>query len=211
MRAMGAERYEVVIVNAKTQEQTIREWRAPDLVKSVQWLMRMNARGADIYVRPLDGPELMLVGGLDAEKLEQMRSRGLTPAAVIETAPGRLQAWVKLSEHPLPEGLRQTAVPALARIFPKVGEHGRLAGFTNQQVEASRAGRQSYVLARETPGDVAPAARPYLKAMEQLLREHAAERERLAQDERERLIQAERLRLMQVEQAARAPGRHLDR
>jgi hypothetical protein len=205
--AMGAERYEVVIVNAKTRKQTTREWRTPDLVKSVKWLKRMNAQGGDIYVRPLDGPEMMLVDELNAGALERMRSKGLAPAAVIETVPGRLQAWVKLSDHPLPERLRQTAVSGLARIFPKVSEHGRLAGFTNQQVEANPVGRQLYVLAREMPGKVALAAGPYLDAIDRLLCEHAAERRRLAQVERERLIQAERQRLLQVEKAPHAPRR----
>ena len=197
----------MVIVNAKTRQQTTREWRTPDLVKSVKWLKRMNAQGSDIYIRPLGGPELMLVDGLDSQALERIRNKGLVPAAVIEPAPGRLQAWVKLSDHSLPEALRQTAVSALARIFPKVGEHGRLAGFTNQQDEGSRAGRQLYVLVREATGNVAPAARPYLEAIDRLIREHGAERQRLAQVEREQLIQVERLRLMQVAKATRAPGR----
>jgi hypothetical protein len=205
--AMGAERYEVVIVNPKTRKRTTREWRISDLVNSVKWLKRMNAQGSDIYIRPLDGPELMLADGLDAQTLEQIRSEGLEPAAVIQTAPGRFQAWVKLSDNPLPEKLRKPAVSGLASIFPKVGEHGRLAGFANQQIEANWAGRQLYVLARETTGIVAPAARSYLDAMERLIREHAAERQRLAQVERERLLQVERVRLTQVEGAGRAPRR----
>lgn len=202
---MGAERYQVVIVNAKTRKQTIREWRAPDLVYSVKWLKRMNAQGGDIFIRPLDGPELMLVGGLDAQALAQIRSKGLAPAAVIETSPGRLEAWVKLSDHPLPEGLRQKAVSGLMRVFPQTGQHGRLAGFTNQRGEANPPVRQSYVIARESTGKVALAARPYLDAMERLIREHAAERQRLAQVESERLIQLERQRLVQVEKTIRAP------
>jgi hypothetical protein len=205
--AMGAERYEVVIINAKTKKQTTREWRTPDLVKSVNWLKRMNAQGSDIYIRPLGGPELMLVDGLDTQQLERIRGKGLAPAAVIETAPGQFEAWVKLSDFPLPESLRQTVLLGLARNFPRAGQLGRLAGFTNQQSEANRAGQQSYVLAREATGRVAPFARPYLEAIERLVREHAIERQRLAQVERERLIQIERQQLVQIEKAMRAPSR----
>jgi RepB DNA-primase from phage plasmid len=196
---MGAARYEVVVVNAKTSKPLTREWATSELLKSVKWLKRMNAQGSDIYIRPLDGPELMLVDGLDAETLERIRSQGLAPAAVIETAPGRLQAWVKLSDRPLPAELRKPAVLGLARVFPEVGELGRLAGFTNQLAEANKVGRHSYVLARETTGNVAPSAQPYLDAVDRLLREHAAERQRLAQVDEQRAAQ--------VEKAMRAPHR----
>lgn len=210
--AMGAARYEVVIVNAKTSKRLTRECATSELLKSVKWLKRMNAQRSDIYIRPLDGPELMLVDGLDAGTLERIRSQGLAPAAVIETAPGRLQAWVKLSDSSLPEELRKPAVSGLARIFPKIGEHGRLAGFTNQQVEAHPAGRQSFVLARETTGKVAPAARPYLDAIDRLVREHAAEMQLLAQAaERQRFIQIQRQQLVKVEKATRPPRRDVHR
>jgi hypothetical protein len=189
---MGAERYEVVIDNARTRKQSTRAWGTSELLKSVKWLKRMNAQGGDIYIRPLDGPELMLVDGLDAEALDGFRSKGLAPAAVIETMPGLLQAWVKLSDHPLQEGLRKPAISGLARIFPKVGEHGRLAGFTNQQVEANRAGRQSYVLVLDATGKVAPSAQPYLDAIDRLLREHAYKKQQLAHVEKQRVAQVEK-------------------
>lgn len=184
-------------------------------MKSVKWLKRMNAQGSDIYIRPIDGPELMLADGLDAESLERIRSKGLAPAAVIETAPGCFQAWVKLSDRPVPEEQRQPAASGLARMFPKVGEHGRLAGFANQQVAANPAGRQSYVLAREATGKVAPSARAYLDAIDRLLRGHAVGRQRTAQFERERLdqvgrqrlVQGERDRLVHGEKDLRAPRR----
>lgn len=206
--AMGAERYEVVVVDAETRKQSTRAWGTSELLTSVKWLKRMNAKGGDIYIRPLDGPELILIDRLDAQALERIRSKGLAPAAVIETAPGCFQAWVKLSDRPLSEGLRKPAISGLERMFPKVGEHGRLAGFTNQEVEANRGGRQSYVLARQATGKVAPAARAYLDVIERLLREHSAERERLIQAERERMVQVEKERLVKVGKAG--PTQHRD-
>jgi hypothetical protein len=169
--AMGAERYEIVIVSAKTGRQTKREWSASELVKGVRWLKRMNAQGGDIHLRPLDGPELLLVDAIDAEALKHMHSQGLAPAVTIETSSGRFQAWVKVSDHPLPENLRAPCVAGLARVLPKLGVFGRLAGFTNMNAEPNRAGRQPYVLATEALGKIAPVARQYLSTIELHLRE----------------------------------------
>jgi hypothetical protein len=68
----------------------------------------------------------------------------------------------------------QHAISGLVRVLPKVGQYGRLPGFTNQQIEANRAGRKPYVIAHEATGKVAPAAQPYVAAIEQHLRELAA-------------------------------------
>lgn len=188
--AMGAGRYEVVIVNAKTQRQTKRDWSAAELLKGVTWLKRMNAQGGDIYLRPLDGPELLLVEVINAKELEDMRRQGLTPAMTVETSPGRFQAWVKLSDHPLPEELRKHAVSGLARVLPKVGKHGRLAGFTNQQVQPNPAGHQPFALAHEAAGKVAPAAQPFLAAIDRHLRDVAAAKQRVI--DADKALQAQR-------------------
>jgi hypothetical protein len=173
---MGAERYEVVIVNAQSGRKTKRDWSASELVKGVPWLKRMNAEGSDISLRPLDGPELLLVDALDMDAVKDMHRQGLAPALTIQTSPGRFQAWVKVSEHRLPEGLRKPVVAGVARILPKLGDYGRLAGFTNQKAEHSRAGRYPYVLAHEPTGKIAPAARQYLETQ---LRAVATEKQRL--------------------------------
>jgi hypothetical protein len=187
--AMGAGRYEVVIVNAKTQRQTKRDWSTAELLKGVAWLKRLNAQGGDIYVRPLDGPELLLVDALNAAAVEDMRKRGLAPAITVETSPGLFQVWVKLSDHPLPEELRKHAVSGLARVLPKVGQQGRLAGFTNQQVQPNPAGRQPFALAHEVAGKVALAAQPFLAAIDGHLRELAAEKRRLIDAEKALRVQ----------------------
>lgn len=181
---MGAERYEVVIVSAKTGRRTTREWSPAELLKGATWLKRMNAQGGDIYLRPLDGSALLLVDGLNIAALEEMRKRGLVPAMTVETSPGRFQAWVKLSDHPLPEELRKHAVSGLARILLKVGPYGRLVGFTNQQVDPNKAGRQPFVLTHDATGKVAPAAQSYLADIERHLRELAAEKQRLIDAEK---------------------------
>jgi hypothetical protein len=175
--AMGAERYEVVIVSAKARLQSKRKWNALELVKGVPWLKRMNAQGSDIYLRPLDGPEFMLVDAPNVEAVKDMHRQGLAPSLTIETSPGRFQAWVKISDRPLPERLREAAVADLARGFSKVEQYGRQAGFTNQQAEQNRAGRQPYVIAHEATGKVAPAAQQYLGRFEMHLREVLVEKQ----------------------------------
>jgi hypothetical protein len=174
---MGAERYEIVIVSAKSGRQTKREWNVLELVKGVPWLKRMNAQGGDIYLRPLNGPELLLVDALDAEAVKDMHRQELAPAVTIETSPGRFQAWIKISNRSLSERLRETAVAGTARSFSKVGEYGRLAGFTNQQAESNRTGRQPYVLASDATG-IVEAAQQYLQTIELHLRKVATEKQR---------------------------------
>ena len=186
---MGAERYEIVIVSAKAGRQTKREWNASELVKGVPWLKRMNAQGGDIYLRPLDGPELLLVDALDAEAVKDLHRRGLAPAVTVETNPGRFQAWVKVSDHPVPEKLRERVVAGLARLLPTVCEYGCLAGFTNQQAEPARGGRHPYVLAHDATGKAAAAAQKYLWTIELDLREETGEKQRLFSAEKARRVQ----------------------
>jgi hypothetical protein len=85
-----------------------------------------------------------------------------------------------------PEGLRKHTVSGLVRLLPNVGLHGRLAGFTNQQLGPNREGWQRFVLARGATGKVAPAAATHLAAIERHLRESAAEKQRLIVAEKAR-------------------------
>jgi hypothetical protein len=172
---MGADRYEVVITHAKTGHQTKREWSAAEVMAGVQWLKRLNARGGDILVRPLGGPELHLIASLDADGVEKLRSRGLAPAATVETRPGRFEAWVKLSDHPLPPSLRDALLARLTRGFGDAGLYGRLAGFTNQQADADTAGRHPFALLHNATGHVAEFHRKTLDSLSQQQRPiHAA-------------------------------------
>jgi hypothetical protein len=189
--AMGAERYEVLITNARTGAQIKRVWRAPEILESVAWLKRLNAQSADIYVRPIGGPELLLVESLDAGGVDELDRKGLSPASTTETSDGQFQAWVKLSDRPLPKALRQQAVLALAGALPSIAEYGRLAGFTNQQIERNGTGRHPYVLSRASTGRIAPAAHAYLAAIEKHLRDHGPAKQRR----------------IDVEKVARAPQR----
>jgi hypothetical protein len=148
-----------------------------------------EGRGGDIYLWPIDGRELVLVDALNAEAMKDMHRQGLAPAVTIQISPGRCQAWVKVPDHRLPEGLRKPAVAGLARFFLKGGEHGRLARFTNQKADPNSAGWQPYVLASEATGEIAPPAQQYLRTIELHIREVA--------DEEQRQLAAEKARRRQ--------------
>ena len=164
---MGAERYEVVITHAKTGQQTKREWSAVELMAGVQWLKRLNARGGDILVRPLGGPELRLIASLDPDGVDKLCSRGFVPAVTVETRPGQFDAWVKLADQPLPPAVRDVLLARLTREVGETVQHGRFAGFTNQQAEAKATGLKPFALLHNANGQVAPAVTQYLADLHQ--------------------------------------------
>jgi hypothetical protein len=173
--AMGVEAFEVGIRDAKTGRMLNRSWIRTALERAIAWLKRMNARGNDIYIRPEGDHGLVLIDDLKPEALERMKSDGFAPAAVIETSPGNFQAWVKLSNEPLPADVRRIAARELANKYggdPNSADsrhYGRLAGFTNQKPKHARNGRQPYVLAHDCSGEIARAAQAYLERIEQHL------------------------------------------
>jgi len=144
----------------------------------------MNARGHDVSIRPAGAHSLVLVDGLTRPTLERMGREGWTPAAAIESSPGRYQAWLKLAEAPVSAPVRELAARGLAQHYggdpPSAGRDptGRLAGFTNQEPDHTRAGRQPYVLAHDCPGTAASGAAAYIERIEQRLAEVKAQQER---------------------------------
>jgi hypothetical protein len=140
---MSCARYEVVLIDVKRKKEQRREWTAADLARSVPWLKRMNARGHDVLVAPAGEHALVLLDGLSERMVDAMRKNGFEPAATIQAAPGRVQAWVKLSDHPLPADVHQYAIEGLKRAFGVEGSaamngvHGRLAGFTCEAEEST--------------------------------------------------------------------------
>ena len=68
-----------------------------------------------------------------------LRAQGHQPSVVVETSPGRLQAWIQVSRLPLPSTLATRISRRLAQLYgadlgSAEGRHlGRLAGFTNRK------------------------------------------------------------------------------
>jgi len=160
--AMGCDRYEVGVRDPQRGMLT-RQGTAAELEASVGWLRAMNARGADLFVRPAEPGGLVLVDDVKREALGQMVADGFAPAVVTETNAENHQAWVRLSDGPVTRDIAAEAAWGLAQRYggdgrsADAGHYGRLAGFTNRQPEHTREdGQQPYVLLREARGERAP-------------------------------------------------------
>jgi len=164
LAALGCARYEIG-VHDPARGMLTHEGSADEIVAGIGWLKAMNAQGSDISVRPAGSSGLVLVDDLSARALKELNRDGLTPAAVAETSAGNYQAWVRVSDGPL---LPEIATEAARAVAARYGgdpnsadwrQEGRLAGFTNQQPEHTRAdGQQPYVRLTEARGGNAPAA-----------------------------------------------------
>lgn len=123
-----------------------RLWTAAQLLQepTIRFLRIRNREGCDIYLQPyagnLNAGYILLdldVG--DAHALERMHANGHEPCVVLQTSPGHLQAWVRVSATPLLPAIATAVGKHLARSYggdlaSADWRHlGRLAGFTNQK------------------------------------------------------------------------------
>jgi len=140
LEAMGARVFEVGIRD-KAGRMLIRSWALEKVLEALAWLKRENALGSDIYVRPAGDVSagIVLVDDLTRGALERMRADGLAPACVVETSPGNMQAWIRVSDAPLDPEVATEVAKMLATEYggdPNSADwrhFGRLAGLTNQK------------------------------------------------------------------------------
>jgi hypothetical protein len=154
-----------------------RIWDAALLARGsvVRFLRARNLQGHDIYLLPYAehrnaGYILLDLDHATPEVLSLMCSNGHEPCVMLQTSPGHLQAWIRISTTPLEPAIATSVSKQLAHTYggdlaSTDWRHlGRLAGFTNQK------------LARRNPSGFAPwvkvvAARPVLaSAAQDLLR-----------------------------------------
>lgn len=69
---------------------------------TVSFLRIRNRDGYDVYFRPYAGTDnagyiLLDLDSPDPRVLSRMRAQGHEPSVVLETSPGRLQAWIRVS------------------------------------------------------------------------------------------------------------------
>ena len=134
-----------------------RLWTAAQLVHSatIRFLRVRNCEGCDVYIQPYAGNQnagyiLVDLDRTEPTVVDDMRAHGHDPCVVLQTSPGHLQAWVRLSTSPLEPSVATAAGKRLARLYggdlaSTDWRHlGRLAGFTNQKP------------ARRTPDRYAP-------------------------------------------------------
>jgi len=160
LQAMACDRYEIGLRNIQRGTMILREWTAEEVTHplAMRWLKYLNAHDHDVYIRPLGSVGLILADDLTGTAVEQLTRDGLEPAVVVETSPGNLQAWLRVSETPIAKELATAAARLIAERYhadPNSADwrhFGRLAGFTNRKPEHTRDGRQPYVLLREARG-----------------------------------------------------------
>jgi hypothetical protein len=175
MKAMGCAAIVVRLVDANSGAEEMRHWSGPEMINSIAWLKRMNARGHDVSVRPDGGHGLVLLADLRQADLLRMDERGYRPAAVVEVERGRYQAWIKLAVGPVDGTLRELAAASLSRALGRDGgavamtEFGALAGFTVHGSHPMEGRMAPYALLYESGGGVATAAPAYLERMAQAL------------------------------------------
>ncbi|MEG1323285.1 MAG: relaxase/mobilization nuclease domain-containing protein [Janthinobacterium sp.] len=174
MTALGCAQFIVRLVQARDGKQETRQWSGLELLRSLAWLKRMNARGYDVTLRPAGQHGLVLLDGLQQADLQRLDARGWQSAAVVEVQHGRFQAWIKLSRQPVAYALRHQAASRLASDLCRSGsaitvaEFGALAGLTCHASAMAEAQAARYALLQASSGTVAAAAAPCLERMAHL-------------------------------------------
>jgi hypothetical protein len=162
---MACGNYEVGIFDPDADKMWIKHWTGDEVQKAVGFLKSQNAMGKHIYIRPAGAHALNLIDDLKPETVDRMKAEGYTPALVVETSPGNLQAWLAHGVQ-LPPAHSTQAAKCLAQRFggdPSSADwrhFGRLAGFTNRKPAYQQAnGHYPFVRIREATGAGYPQSR----------------------------------------------------
>ena len=154
LAAMPCRLYEVRLIHNGSRKPYpgVRQWTASQLTDAatVGFLRIRNREGYDVYFRPYAGDHNAGYILLDLDDpapgiLAQLRAKGHDPCVVVETSPGRWQAWIRVSTGPLLPALATRIAKRLAQIYEADRASadwrhlGRLAGFTNRKRERRQA------------------------------------------------------------------------
>lgn len=133
LEALGAARFELVLLHTETGAMDVRRLDAREIVTSLDWLAEKNRSGSEILIRPADH-RFHLVADIPAEGLAAARAAGLEPAAVVRVGE-RYEAWFKDRET-VPVENRPYLSALLAEslgVDPRrsLSDRGHLAGFSS--------------------------------------------------------------------------------
>jgi hypothetical protein len=189
LSAMPNEFYFIRLIHGCTRKPCPGErmWDAGQLLRGsvLRFLRARNLQGFDVYLLPFGeyqnaGYILLDLDHSTADVLPRMRARGHEPCVVLQTSPGHLQAWIRISTTPVP--------PAVATVISKHLAHtyggdlastdwrhlGRLAGFTNQKLQRRTAfGSAPWVRVVEARPILASAAQDLLGSAMQVIAQHS--------------------------------------
>jgi len=148
LAAMPSELYLLRLIHGRTRKPFPAQplWTGFQLSRCgvIRFLRLRNHEGFDVYLRPYAehcnaGYILLDLDLATPSILPTMRAQGHQPCVVLQTSPGHLQAWVRVSETPLQPTVATAIGRHLARIYggdcasTDWCHLGRLAGFTNQK------------------------------------------------------------------------------
>ena len=148
LAAMPNDLYLVRLIHAVTRKVCPGErlWSATLLTRAatVRFLRARNREGYDVYIVPYADRQNSGYIFLDLDHpgpnlLSSMRIHGYEPCLVLQSSPGHLQAWVRISDRQLSPPLATAISKYLARLYQADLAStdwchlGRLAGFTNQK------------------------------------------------------------------------------
>lgn len=146
--ALPCSLYEVRLIHGELRQPYpgVRRWTSAQILHpdTVRFLRLRNREGYDVYFRPYADAANAGYILLDLDHsapgiLARLRAQGHEPSVLIQTSPGRLQAWVRVSPEPLPPKLATLIAKRLAQIYAADlasadWRHlGRLVGFTNRK------------------------------------------------------------------------------
>lgn len=141
-------RFEVRLIHSITRRPYpgVRRWTASQLLQpaTVGFLRIRNREDYDVYFRPYAGDYNAGYILLDLDQpvpgvLARLETQGHEPSVVVETSPGRWQAWIRISAEPLAPALATHIARHLAQLYaadPASADWrhvGRLTGFTNRK------------------------------------------------------------------------------
>jgi hypothetical protein len=138
-----------------------------------------NCEGYDVYIHPYAGNQnagyiLVDLDRADPSAVDLMRANGHNPCVVVQTSPGHLQGWIRLSPSPLEPAVATAAGRHLAQLYggdwaSTDWRHlGRLAGFTNQKPARRTLDRSApWVKLVHAQAGLAPCGESFLQSVRQ--------------------------------------------
>ena len=148
LAAMPCRLYEVRLIHSGSRKPYpgVRQWSASQLSDpaTVGFLRIRNREGYDVYFRPYAADHNAGYILLDLDDpapgiLDRLRAQGHEPCVVVESSPGRWQAWIRVSTESLLPALATVMAKWLAQIYAADRASadwrhlGRLTGFTNRK------------------------------------------------------------------------------
>lgn len=180
LAAMPHPLYRILLINswAGRSVPAERVWTASQLLDpgTIAFLRVRNRDGCDVYMQPFAwhqnaGYILVDLDHPRAQVVACMRRNGHHPCLVLQTSPGRLQAWIHVSLAALEPCVATTVARQLARDYggdPASADWrhvGRLAGFTNRKpMRCERYGYGPWVKIVHARAGLAPQAAALVRA-----------------------------------------------